>query len=147
MSARSLPMSEPARAPRFAHLPGALLALLFFAWQAPAVNQRGWTWDESESRDAGENELRLVRGLLGGHVDLNALNVITRVLDTTESWHWHELPAYCFVTDTLRATFTRVVARSGLDQIGAMHLFNTILSAASIYVLYLLVIGVSGDVV
>src|SRR5262245_53274326 len=117
---------------------GGLLAALFFAWQVPALEQRGWTYDESESKVAGDLDLTFLRTLVRGELTRAAMASLTHHFG--RDLGWHELSLYYFVCDSARAGFMRVLARHGWSDHQAMHLFHTFVSASAVVVLYLLVV-------
>lgn len=113
------------------HLPGALVALVFFGIGLVTLPDYGVTWDEHETYWAAEaNVLTLGSVLHGG-----------------PGWYpFHELTGYCWVFDTLRGLFARAVTQwwPMTDVPSAFHFFHLVLSAATIHLLYLIALDLSG---
>lgn len=127
------PAADP-RSARLAHGPGACIALLFLIGQLLALPERGTTWDEEETRDAGAWNLRMLGQLASGGMPGGVLGTVagTPGADT----FGHELPGYYFVADTLRAGLAELLSHWGWSASTSMHLFHTVLSALSLYLLY-----------
>lgn len=110
--------------------PGLLLALIFFGAGLVTLNDFGVTWDEPETFNAG---LLNVEALISS---------IKRGFNYVSS---HELPGYYFFFDTLRGFFAKGMIFLGImDLPVSFHFIHLILSALSVYLLYLLVLHISG---
>src|SRR5262245_20036649 len=64
-----------------------LMATLFFAWQAPALDERGWTIDETETAHAGRVDLQFLRALSDSERWLPALTTLSRGFGRELGWH------------------------------------------------------------
>ena len=117
---------------RHHHFYGVVISVLFFMAGVLVLDDYGITWDEKESFLAGYANLEVVRSLISGE---------------PISWPWHELRGYYFVLDTLRGAFARLLCGRWhfLELAEAYHLFHLVLSAAALFVLYLLVTAVGGS--
>ncbi|MFO0984187.1 MAG: hypothetical protein U1E76_21110 [Planctomycetota bacterium] len=130
------------RRTRGEHALGALIAILFFAWQVPAVRERGVTWDEKETQVAGNTNLHILKALFTGRLNAQVLRTLEE--RAAAGRIFHELPGYNFVGDTLRAGFAALLrARWGWSFPTAAHCFHTVLSALSLYLLFRLALTLS----
>lgn len=115
------------------HLPGILLAVVFFGAGVWTIQDYGVTWDEEETYSAAEVNVQALGTLLHGGPFRQP---------------WHELTGYSYVCDTLRGLFAQVVVQRWAltDVPTAFHFFHLILSALAVYLVFRLALRVSGNV-
>jgi hypothetical protein len=110
---------------------GVAVALAFFLLGCLALDDYGYTIDESASYDASLRNLSLLSEVLHGKTDI--------------VWRGHVLPGYYFVLDTYRGSVANLLANKWklLDFVSGYHFANLVLSSLSVYLLYAIVVLLS----
>ena len=112
------------------YLPGIVVALVFFFWGAVSLHDFGVTYDEITTYRAALLNVDLLTGSLPEGVS---------------PYSRHELPGYHFVVDSARGFFSTAMTALGvMDLPTSFHFFHLVLSALAVFLVYHLVLSVSG---
>jgi dolichyl-phosphate-mannose--protein O-mannosyl transferase len=117
------------------HVPGILIAVVFFVVGLFINKDFGLTVDEPAIQKAG----------------IRYLHIISAFLTNSPIPHWpfHELRGYYFFFDTLRVALAKILIRvtPNLGFVDAFHLTNLLFSTASVLVVYFLAFRISHSIV